>query len=227
MNNIKISVIIPVYNVENYLRQCLDSIINQTLKEIEIICINDGSTDSSKQILEEYALKDERIKIINQKNKGVSAARNTGIDAATGEYIGFVDSDDWVKLDAYEKLYNKITREDVDIVFSRYNYVFEDGRIEHNPNHFKELDEIKINSIDENLELLKISPSIWTKIFKKSFILDNKIRFPEGVLAEDLFFIVQYLLKANGIVYLNNYFSYNYRIRDSGEEKSISETKNL
>jgi len=226
MNNIKISVIIPVYNVENYLRQCLDSIINQTLKEIEIICINDGSTDSSKQILEEYALKDERIKIINQKNKGVSAARNTGIDAATGEYIGFVDSDDWVKLDAYEKLYNKITREDVDIVFSRYNYVFEDGRIEHNPNYFKELDEIKINSIDENLELLKISPSIWTKIFKKSFILDNKIRFPEGVLAEDLFFIVQYLLKANGIVYLNNYFSYNYRIRDSGEEKSTIHIRN-
>ena len=156
MNKIIISLIIPVYNVENYLRQCLDSIINQTLKEIEIICINDGSTDSSKQILEEYALKDERIKIINQKNKGAGAARNSGIDAATGEYIGFVDSDDWVNLDAFEKLYNKITRENVDIVFSRYNYVFEDGRIQHSPNHFGEVNEIKINSIDENLELLKI-----------------------------------------------------------------------
>ena len=96
ITEVKVSVIIPLYNVENYLKQCLDSVVNQTLKEIEIICINDGSTDNSKQILEDYARKDDRIKIINRKNSGQGVARNVGIKYAKGEYIGFVDSDDWV-----------------------------------------------------------------------------------------------------------------------------------
>ena len=102
----KVSVIIPVYNVEQYLRECLDSVVNQTLKDIEIICVNDGSTDNSLVILEEYAAKDERIKIVNKENGGLSSARNCAIPLARGEYIGFVDSDDWIDLDFYEKLYN-------------------------------------------------------------------------------------------------------------------------
>ena len=100
----KISVIVPVYKVEKFLPKCLESLINQTLKDIEIICINDGSPDNSLKILEEYAKKDSRIKIINQKNAGPSVARNNGMSAASGEYIGFVDSDDWIDLDFYEKL---------------------------------------------------------------------------------------------------------------------------
>ena len=111
----KISVVVPVYNVEAYLERCLDSLINQTLSDIEIICVNDGSTDSSPEKLEEFAKKDSRIKIINQENGGLSAARNTGIEAATGEYIGFVDSDDYVDLDFYEKLYNAATSHNADI----------------------------------------------------------------------------------------------------------------
>ena len=100
----KISVIIPVYNSEKFLKKCLDSIINQTLNDIEIICIDDGSTDKSLRILNNFADKDNRITIINQKNSGPSAARNKGIENAKGEYIGFVDSDDWIDLDFYEKL---------------------------------------------------------------------------------------------------------------------------
>ena len=108
MRKVKVSVIIPVYNTEKYLEKCLYSVCNQTLSDIEIICINDCSTDNSREILNKYAADDERIKIINfEENKGAAAARNAGIDAATGEYIGFVDSDDYPDLDFYEKLYNK------------------------------------------------------------------------------------------------------------------------
>lgn len=101
----KISIIVPVYNTEKFLEKCLNSLINQTLKDIEIICINDGSTDKSLQILEKFANKDKRIQIINQTNSGLSVARNIGIKKAKGEYIGFVDSDDWVDLNFFEQLY--------------------------------------------------------------------------------------------------------------------------
>lgn len=102
----KISVVIPVYNVENYLRQCLDSVINQTLDDIEIICVNDGSTDSSPDILEEYSRKDSRIRIISQENMGLSGARNTGMKYIKGEYVYFLDSDDYIELDALNQMYN-------------------------------------------------------------------------------------------------------------------------
>lgn len=104
----KVTIIIPVYNVEKYLEKCLNSVICQTLKDIEIICVNDGSTDNSQQILKEYAQKDERIKIVDKKNGGLSSARNAGLDAATGEYCYFLDSDDWIELNTLEKLYGFI-----------------------------------------------------------------------------------------------------------------------
>ena len=110
-----VSVIVPVYNTEGFLQKCLDSLTNQTLEDIEIICVNDGSTDNSLKILEDNAIRDDRIKIINQKNKKQGAARNAGMKIATGEYIGFVDSDDWIDLDFYEKLYNAATRHNFDI----------------------------------------------------------------------------------------------------------------
>ena len=131
-----------------------------------------------------------------------------------------MDHDDYLSEDVCEVFYNKITNENADIVFSRYNYIFDDGRIATKPNHFGKVSEIQINSIDENIELLKTAPSIWTKIFKRKFIIDNNIRFPEGMLAEDLSFVVNSLLNAKRIIYMNNYFNYNYRIRNSKEEKS-------
>ena len=111
----KVSVIIPVYNVEEYLRECLDSVVNQTLKDIEIICVNDGSTDNSLAILEEYAAKDERLRVFTQENQGQSVARNLAMEKARGEYIGFVDSDDWIDLDFYEKLYRAAVKAQADI----------------------------------------------------------------------------------------------------------------
>ena len=110
----KVSVIVPVYNVEKYLSRCLESLINQSLKDIEIICINDGSTDNSLQILKQFAYKDNRIKIINQTNSGQSVARNKGLAIASGKYIGFVDSDDWIDNDYYEKMFETIERTNSD-----------------------------------------------------------------------------------------------------------------
>ena len=107
----KVSVIIPVYNVEKYLRQCLDSVVNQTLKDIEIICIDDGSTDNSLNILKEYAQKDNRIKIISKKNGGLSSARNAGLKFATGEFVGFVDSDDYIERETYENAVEPLREE--------------------------------------------------------------------------------------------------------------------
>ncbi len=116
----KISIIVPVYNVENYLKKCLDSIVNQTFKDIEIILINDGSTDNSLNICKEYAKKDHRIRLINKPNGGLSSARNVGIDLSTGEYLGFVDSDDWIALNMYEKLYNLCKIFNADISQCKY-----------------------------------------------------------------------------------------------------------
>ena len=110
-----ISLIIPVYNVEKYLARCLDSVINQTFKDLEIICIDDGSTDNSSDILQNYALKDERIVVIRQANAGLSAVRNVGISRAKGEYICFIDSDDWIDFDFCEKLYNSAEKHSADI----------------------------------------------------------------------------------------------------------------
>lgn len=111
----KVSIIVPVYNVEKYLRKCIDSLVNQTLNDIEIICINDGSTDKSLKILKEYKNKDSRIILLNQENSGQSVARNRGIEIAKGEYLGFVDPDDWIDLDYYEKLYNAAIGTNADI----------------------------------------------------------------------------------------------------------------
>ena len=124
---IKVSVIIPVYNVELYLLKCLDSLKNQSLKEIEIICINDGSTDSSGKILDEYLKKDNRIQVINKINEGQGIARNIGIDIAKGEYIGFVDPDDWINAKKKKKMYNQAKNINSDIVICDYSKHFENS----------------------------------------------------------------------------------------------------
>ena len=120
MEKIKISVIVPVFNAEKYLKMCLNSFVSQTLKNIVIICIDDGSTDNSLAILDKFKSKDDRIKIIKQKNYGVSIARNNGISEAQGEYIGFVDADDWVDKDFFEKLYNAAQKYNADIATAGY-----------------------------------------------------------------------------------------------------------
>jgi len=229
-SHFKISVIIPVYNVENYIRNALDSIVRQTigLEHLEVIMVNDFSTDNSGKIMDEYANKYENFKAIHlPENSGAAGKpRNIGIENSTGNYLMFLDPDDYYTENACEVLLNRIVVENVDIVFSRFVYVFE-NKTQKCYSIFGDLDEIKVKRIDEEPRLFTIPPSIWTKIFKRSFIVDNDIRFPEGIPAQDLTFLVHAFLEAKGIIYLNNRFLFNYnRIRDFKGDKGISRNKN-
>ena len=182
----KVSVIIPVYNTEKFLRKCLDSVCNQTLQDIEIICINDCSTDGSLEILREYAGKDNRIKLIELfENGGAAKARNIGIDIAHGEYIGFVDSDDFVDLDFYEKLYNKAVETGADAVKGE---IWELNDISNAP-HMEAKYDLN-NFIQKNKAYFYFT--FTTAIYKRDFIIQNNIRFPEGLChLEDPYFTIK------------------------------------
>lgn len=203
-----LSVIIPVYNVEPYLEQCLDSVVNQTYKNLEIICINDGSTDNSLKILEKYQKKDSRIKLINQKNKGLSEARNAGLDVAKGEYIAFVDSDDYLELNAYEEAMNVVLQDKtIDLVEFKINTFAEnDGQI--NINRAR-----GISRYYENMFLTKQHAIVvWNKVFKAEIINKTNMRFIPNLIHEDNFFTNAYLLFKEKSFFINSLF-YNYRIR--------------
>lgn len=174
----KISIIIPIYNTEKYIPKCLNSIINQTFKDIEIICINDGSDDNSLRLIKDFATKDGRIKIINQDNKGVSIARNKGIEHSSGTYLLFVDPDDWLDIDACQKIVNKIDITNSDLIF--FNHYVESNFITRKINLF--------NSEQHNNYFLTNGP-MWTCCYKKQYIQENKILFPPGIcISEDQIF---------------------------------------
>lgn len=172
-NNIKISIIIPVYNVEKYLPKCLDSLLAQTLREIEIICVNDGSTDNSLNVLNEYANRDSRIVIINKRNSGASRSRNIGLKAARGEFVGFVDSDDWVDSNYYEKLYEAATSQKADIARCTYKYCYKERTVD------SELNKIILNRISKKkpLRINEHSVVIWNAIYNLKFLKKNKIDY--------------------------------------------------
>uniref|UniRef100_UPI003F4C9662 glycosyltransferase family 2 protein n=1 Tax=Brachyspira catarrhinii TaxID=2528966 RepID=UPI003F4C9662 len=207
---IKVSIIIPVYNVQQYLSECLDSIINQTLKEIEIICVDDFSMDNSYKKLEDYKLKYENIKIIrHEKNMGLGPTRNTGIRKAIGEYIGFVDSDDYVSPDYFEKLYNTAKKYDSDITSTLNVYYNDNGNIYEkfmNINKFiSEEERVDKNLYIEGESFVSIKDekentkeymyvTAWNKIYKKSFLLDNNLFFMDIESgSEDLDFYIRIL----------------------------------
>lgn len=186
-----VSVVIPVYNTEKYLERCLNSLVNQSLKDCEIICINDGSTDKSLEILEEYKVKYPQIVIINQQNKGPSAARNCGIEIAKGEYIGFVDADDWVDLDYFEKLYNSAKANNCDIAVAGIDAIHK-----WKTKKLVEIkDEIVTSDTDEKYELCKCPRYSYTcnKIYKLQKIKEIGILFEEGIFYEDVIWSVQIL----------------------------------
>ncbi|MDR1983104.1 MAG: glycosyltransferase [Holosporaceae bacterium] len=188
----KVSVIVPIYNVEKFLSRCLESIINQTLENLEIICVDDGSTDNSNNILKELAAKDNRIVVINQENKGVGAARNSAMDIAKGEYIGFVDSDDWIDLNYFEKLYEAAKKYDASMACCGIIRKYPSSRIRK-----------KMNIVDEKLYTSAISRYritetprkcyVYNKIYRRSEIEQHRIRFPEGVYFEDIAFMIRAL----------------------------------
>lgn len=210
VENPLISIIVPVYNVEKYLRQCLESLINQTYKNIEIICINNGSTDKSSEILVEFAQKDSRIKIITQEKSGVSAARNSGLKIASGDYIMFVDSDDWTEIDACEKLITeaKLTGADV-VLFSHYD-VFPNKKNLYDISKNCKKSYYKFDNIDDYIKNIIYAPGIlWDKFCRKDFI-ENIAFIPDLAQSEDMLFWFEVLYNKPAISVFNQAL-YNYR----------------
>ena len=225
IKNPKISVIIPVYNTENYLEECLDSILNQTFKEFEVICIEDKSTDNSANILKDYAEKDERVKIIfNEENIGQAESRNKGIEEACGEYISFIDSDDKIDLEAYEKLYNfsKESNQDL-ILFDTVRYG-DKGEIWPSTLHIKSIqgEKIEKTNILEHEEFI-YDTGPWNKLIKTSFLKNSNIRFINK-LYEDLLFSMELFISTNSVgVYPE--VKYYWRKRRNKLNKSVTQDR--
>ncbi len=205
---VKISVIVPVYNVDRFLSECLESILSQNLSDIEVICVDDGSTDNSLNILTEYQQKDERIKIISQENRGLAAARNRGMDAACGEYIMFVDSDDYITSNALETLYDLTCSKQVDFtMFKLLN--FDNETRETSPiNYFnmpflQKFDGETFNHHDVGERLFNISVTAPGKLFRRDFI--DRLRFPEDLLFEDTPFVLEAIFMADKMYFLDEY----------------------
>lgn len=212
-----ISIIVPVYNVEQYLRKCVNSIINQTYKNLEIILVDDGATDNSGKMCDELAKTDNRIKVYHKGNGGLSDARNYGVERATGEYIGFVDSDDYIDEEMYEKLYEAIKKEDVDVAECNLKIIYPD-RIE----LFTEKDYHKVCSkkeyLEEYLKIENIFGSACVRLIKSD--VAKKIKFPVGKLYEDTYYAYDLIEKVDRYAIMNNPY-YNYLMR----ENSITNAK--
>ena len=221
----KISTIIPVYNVEPYIKQTIDSVLNQTLDDIEIILVNDGSTDNSGIILDEYAGKYPNCHVYHQKNQGQAVARNNALRHATGEYITFLDADDYIPHDAYEKLYNVITREDTDLVVGdclRFNNekVFKSKLYSHVfPEDFQEIPSTHIKEYKN----LVYDTGIW-RLVKKSFLDQHNLRFAEGLFYEDILFSIQLHYLANSVSLIPDVVYY-WRSRNTNVNKSTTQSK--
>lgn len=214
-----ISIIVPVYKVEDYLDRCIQSIVSQTYPKLEIILVDDGSPDTSPQICDEWAKKDPRIIVIHKKNEGVTKARKTGVQKATGEYIGFVDSDDCIDEDMYEVLLNLILKYDADISHCGFQMEFPDGHI----NKFYGTDKIVIqNNFDGQKDLLEgkfIEPTLSNKLYKKS--LFENLAYNEDIkINEDL--MINFLLfqKSNKSVFYD-VCKYHYMIRNNSASRAV------
>lgn len=222
MKNVKISVIIPVYNVEKYLKQCLDSVINQTLTDIEIICINDNSNDDSLNILEKYAKKDNRIFIIsNEKNMGGGFSRNEGLKIANGEYISFIDADDWVEKEMLEFTYDEAKLKNLDLVlFLAKNFDDNTKEIyENNYYNFKCFNNSFDNRVFHPYEakdfIFTIAVSPWLKLYKKDLIDRSNAKFPQERVMHDNPFFYHIFLNADRIELIRKYFYYRRRHNES------------
>ena len=226
-----ISVIVPIYNTEKWIRRCLDSLVGQTLQNIEIICIDDGSPDNCGEICREYATRDSRILILSQKNGGVSVARNAGLAIATGEYIGFVDADDSVDPDFFEKLYSKAISTNADIVKGQKYQI--NPRIMATTLVQFLLKKIgKIQMLNGNGKIKKnrghFNYTFWTAIYKRDFLFKYGIDFPTGIItAQDSLFLTKAVVLANKVELVNGaYYNY-FRRPDSADSKVLSEAKIL
>jgi len=218
MGNDLISVIVPIYNVEKYLEKCINSIIEQTYQNIEIVLVDDGSSDNSGKICDEYASKDKRVKAMHKKNGGVSDARNFGVENANGKYIAFIDSDDYITNDYIEYLYRILKENNAEISCCNFEYVYSDKENKEIESQQEKL--YTYNQLEALKDLLyqkNIDTSLWGKLIKKD--LFNNIKFPYGEIYEDFAVFYKVLLKIEKIVY-SNVKKYFYMQR----EKSILST---
>ena len=189
----KISVIVPVYNTEKYIEKCLDSLTYQTLKDIEIIVINDGSTDRSKEIIDDYAKKYKNIKAYHLQNGGVSKARNFGLKKAKGEYITFLDSDDYIDDNLYEKMYDKAKENDADVCECDYIWEF--------------LKKKRYDYLNKNIHpLLSMRAVVWNRLYKRELLINNKISFHEGVHFEDVEFCYEVFPYIKNFAYVKDVY---------------------
>lgn len=234
---IKVSIIVPCWGVEKYLNRCVESLIKQTLKEIQIILVDDDSPDRVPQMCDEWALKDNRIVVIHKKNEGLGKARNSGLDIAMGEYVTFIDSDDYVELETYETLYNKAKEKELDICYFKYRRFFDDGvskEVCFDPKEYffygrNQVDEFLLNMVGKNPEKTQSASfgmSACMGIFKRSAILNSKIRFvsERTVASEDLLFHLNFLPHVDRIGVLPNVF-YNYYVNPCSITTSFDEGK--
>ena len=208
---VKVSVVIPVYNVEDFLAECLDSICNQTLEDIEIICVNDGSKDSSLDILNDYAADDSRITVLDQENGGHAVATNRGMELAQGKYLFLMDSDDILDLNALELSYNLAEEKQVDfVIFQAINYYMDKNQLIEEENYsMNALADYVKDSVfsyrDIRDYVFDITVTPWSKLYNRKFIEDNNITFPEGLVFDDNVFFYDVLFAAERITFLRKH----------------------
>ncbi len=201
---VDISIIVPIYNVEKYLKTCIDSILAQRFKDFELILVDDGSTDDCGNICDKYSLKDNRIKTIHKENGGLSSARNSGIDIAKGKYIGFIDGDDHIHPDMYNILFENIVKYDSDMVMCNFQYVNENDKVKLNSedgifkiNHYDKIEALNMIYSEESIKFIVA----WNKLYKRELFSD--IRYEVGKVCEDEFAIHKLLYKCNVITYID------------------------
>ena len=216
----KVSIIVPVYGVEKYIYKCLDSLVKQSLKEIEVIVVNDGTKDNSQKIIDKYVKKyPDKIKSFIKENGGQGSARNYGLEKASGEYIGYVDSDDFVEKDMYKKLYNKAKENNYDIVVCGNYNVSEDYQN-------KNIDAF-INNYNTDLENIFFGKmAVWNKIYKRDILIKNKLEFKEKVWYEDLAFTLKAIMNSNTFAFIDEPL-YDYLIREGSTMNNSNVQRNL
>lgn len=225
----KLSIIIPIYNVEKYLPKCLESILGQSFKDFEIICVNDGSTDNSLQVLQTYKKQDDRIVIVDKKNEGSGIARNHGLSTARGNYVYFVDSDDWLENYALEKMIHKADECDTDIlVFGGLSY-YEDkgqnGAYSKNKLPKKYLNKI-VSAKDIKKDVFKFPSTAWTKLYKRDFLIKNNIKFQNIRAGQDQLPFFHSMITAERIAILQENL-YCYRKNRIGSVTAVKKKKNF
>ena len=218
----KVSVIVPVYKVEKYLKKCIDSILNQTYRDLEVILVDDGSPDQCGAICDRYGREDSRVHVIHKENGGLSDARNTGVECASGEYILFVDSDDYIDPELVEKTVKAAEKTGCDLVM--FDYIREEENF--SLPCYSELPEGQVLTLEKNPEILISTLSAWSKLYKRAFYLECGHWFPKGRLYEDLGSIPKIFLDAKSIVYVRGAF-YHYLIRQGSIMTSTALSKNF